>query len=429
MRLLLTLPLALGLLLAPSRAPGASDEAECAPLPEAAPRVSAALEAPAGPPGASALWVLPKVALEALDEPDAPLAAGVVIEDSYWSPILCASVVRLRGPAGASPGSLLATVPKGSMLVPDDTYFTSAASNEGSVTSAPPGEASVEDAMSGPDPYRPLQFALDELGVDAARAVSSGAGTRIALLDSEPEVGHRDLRRVAIPARSVPPGVAHHGTMVAGILAAEADNRFGIAGVAPEAELLAIPVCVPGSPERGDACALFDVLRGLDAAWEQRAHVINLSLAGPSNPLLQGAADRLDGFGVTLVAAAGNDGTTDPLYPAAYPSVIGVGASGRGGTAYAQGNRGPGLELVAPGADIVSTAKGGGFAFADGTSLATAHVSGVLALLASAAGDLTLARQTLLLEARRHPRADGRVGVLPRVCHLLEQLDRPCPEP
>ncbi|MBW2244270.1 MAG: S8 family serine peptidase [Deltaproteobacteria bacterium] len=412
MRFLPTLLCSLSLLLPLTTWAGEEEEA-CAPLPEAAPRISQALEEPVGTEGATALLVLPRAALDGLDDPSLILAEGVTIVDSYWSPVLCASISRVRGPAGLRAGSLVPGLPEGGTVTPDDTYFTSA--------------AVAEDAMSGPDPYRPLQYALDELELDAARLVTAGAGARIAVLDSAPETGHPDLGRVEIVAQIVPAGPAHHGTMIAGILSAKPENRFGIAGVAPEADVLAIPVCVAGPPERGDACALYDVLRGLDAAWERRAHIVNLSLAGPTNPLLQGATDRLDRLGVTLVAAVGNDSSEEALYPAAYASVIGVGATGRNRAPYPEGNRGPGLELTAPGVDIVSTAPGGGFAFANGTSMATVHVSGVLALLASATGDLQRARQTLLLEAHRHPKASSQVGVLPSACALLKKLEHPCP--
>ena len=418
MRLLLILLSALSLLLSPT-AWASEDEEPCEPLPEAAPRIREALEEPAGPGGATVLLVLPRAALDSLDEPSSILAEGVSIVESFWSPVLCASISRLRGPAGLRAGSLVPGLPDSGSLVPDDTYFT----NADAILDT------EEEAARGPDPYRPLQYALDELGIDAARPVSAGAGTRIAVLDSAPDTKHPDLVGIKIAAQIVPQGPAHHGTMIAGILGARPDNQFGITGIAPEAAVMAIPVCVPGPPERGDACALFDVLRGLDAAWELRAHVVNLSLAGPTNPLLQAATDRLDRLGVTLIAAAGNDAGSGALYPAAYSSVIGVGATGRNGAPYPEGNRGPGLELTAPGIDIVSTAPGGGFAFADGTSLATAHVSGVLALLASASGDLARARRTLLLEAHRHARAEGQVGVLPRVCDMLRKLERPCPTP
>lgn len=420
------LPLVPILLLVSALAHGEEELEGCAPLPAASPRITRQLARPAQPGDASAaLMLLPKAALAELGSPSELLADGVEIVSSYWSPVLCASVSRVRGPAGIAPIDWAPGLPASGILVPDDSYHTGAVPEPRDSTPVTTGE----DSGSTPDPYRPLQYAFDELGIEASHPVSRGAGARIAVLDSTPEIDHPDLGTVEIAARFVPDLPARHGTLVIGVLAARSDNGFGISGLVPEASVLAIPVCKPGpdAAERGDVCALFDVLQGLDVAWKRRVQIVNLSLAGPSNPLLQGAADRLEALGVTLIAAAGNDASENPLYPAAYASVIGVGATGRGGSPFAQGNRGPGNELTAPGVDIVSTAPGGGFAFADGTSLATAHVSGVLALVASAGGDLAAARRAVFQAARRHPRATGRRAVLAPVCEALAGVDRPCP--
>ncbi|MAE94915.1 MAG: hypothetical protein CL910_09675 [Deltaproteobacteria bacterium] len=422
-RQLLAVPI---FLLLSALAHGEEELEGCAPLPEASPRITQQLANPPEPGDArAALMLLPKAALAQLGSPSEILADGVEIVSSYWSPVLCASVTRVRGPADMAPVQWAPGLPESGTLVPDDTYHTGATA----AARGPEAGTAAEDAAAVPDPYRPLQFALDELGVDASLPVTRGGGTRIAVLDSTPQLDHPDLGTVEIAARFVPEEPARHGTLVTGILAARPGNGFGIVGLVPEASVLAIPVCQPGPDrsERGDVCALFDVLQGLDVAWTRRVHIVNLSLAGPSNPLLQGATDRLEGLGVTLVAAAGNDGGEEALYPAAYASVIGVGATGRGGKAFAQGNRGPGNELSAPGVDIVSTAPGGGFAFADGTSLATAHVSGVLALVASAGGDLAAARRAVFQAARRHPRATRSVAVLVPVCEALTAVGQPCP--
>jgi thermitase len=219
-----------------------------------------------------------------------------------------------------------------------------------------------------------------------------------------------------------------HGSLVAGVIGAAPGNGLGIAGVAPEAEILALPVCTPEATAEGDACPLYELLGGLDRAWEAHAQVVNLSLAGPGNVVLERATGRLDGLGVVVVAAAGNDGTREPRYPAAYPSVVGVGAVDRHGVPFERGNRGPSSEIVAPGVEILSTVPGGGFAFADGTSLATAHVSGVLALLIGAGIEPTAARSALFASGFAEPRASARRAVLPPVCGVLAQLARPCPE-
>jgi subtilisin family serine protease len=162
----------------------------------------------------------------------------------------------------------------------------------------------------------------------------------------------------------------------------------------------------------------------VDVAWEARAQLVNVSLVGPANPLLRRAMDRLDQLGVVVVAAVGNEGTEEPRYPAAYPSVIGVGAVDRNGALYARGNRGPAVEVLAPGVEIVSSVPGDAFAFGDGTSLAAAHVTGVLALAIAASGDPLAARTAFFQVAQER----GALPVsVPPVCDVLARLGKPCP--
>jgi len=108
----------------------------------------------------------------------------------------------------------------------------------------------------------------------------------------------------------------------------------------------------------------------------------------------------LDQLGVLLVAAVGNEGLSEPRYPAAYPSVIGVGAVDRAGQRYARGNRGPDVEILAPGVEILSTVPGGSFAFGDGTSLAAANVTGLLAVAVGASSDPRAARSAFFAAAQ-----------------------------
>ena len=125
--------------------------------------------------------------------------------------------------------------PNGSAVVRNDVYRTAAP------------ELRPVDAR-GPDPYRDLQYGLDQAKVDAARSVTDGSGARVALLDSR---SGRGASRARGPCASIalepgPPRTpAKHGSIVAGILDAIENNGFGIAGVAPGAELIAIPVCTP----------------------------------------------------------------------------------------------------------------------------------------------------------------------------------------
>lgn len=347
---------------------------------------------------------------------DFELAPGAEITASFFSPVLCATVARIVGPPGAGPGQLFTRVPDGALVVRHSLYRTAA--------------ASVRTLGSGKgDPYRSLQYGLDALGVGPARAVASGAGVRVAVLDSAPQADHPDLGGVRVRALQDGPSVtpAAHGTLITGVVRAVEGNGIGIAGVAPDADVVAIAICTPSGAAAADTCLLYDALQGIDAAWDEQARVANLSIVGPPNALLERAMSRMEELGVLMVAAAGNEGTDEPRYPAAYPSVIGVGAVDPHGARFERGNRGPSSEIEAPGVEILSTYPGGTYAFADGTSLAAAHVSGVLALLLSADVDPLGARSALFRGPRRAA-SPGVVG-LSSVCELLARAGRPCSAP
>jgi thermitase len=222
---------------------------------------------------------------------------------------------------------------------------------------------------------------------------------------------------------------------MAGLIAAIENNAFGIVGVAPGADLMAIPVCTPVGDGTSDECDLYDVLRGIDEAWKQEATILNLSLAGPPDPLLQRAVTRLLELGAVVVAAAGNGGSSLPTYPAAYPGVVGVGALDPAGQPFAQGNHGPWVSLAGPGVEVLSTTPGDSFAFVNGTSLAAAQVSGELALLTSVVPDTVRMRMALLATARgalvpASAETDSPAGAdtprTPTVCDVLKDLGQSC---
>jgi thermitase len=280
------------------------------------------------------------------------------------------------------------------------------------------------------DPYRPLQYGLDQLGIDAARGAGVGSGVRVALLDSAPAANHRDLGAIEIlPLEDGPSSEpAAHGTLIAGVMRAIAHNGFGIEGVAPGVSLVAVPVCTPQGASASDRCLLYDLLRGVDRAYEREARVMNLSLVGPDNPLLARAMTRLDELGVLIVAAAGNEGTSEPRYPAAYPSVIGVGALDRERRVYARSNRGLSAEIYAPGVEVISTVPADSFAFGTGTSFAASQVSGALALLIGAGASPADARAALFRQASEESEG-SEVVRMPALCGVLARLGKPCTTP
>jgi hypothetical protein len=171
-----------------------------------------------------------------------------------------------------------------------------------------------------------------------------------------------------------------HGTHVAGIIAAQNDGE-GITGVAPEAKILPLRVL-----DANGSGYLSDISAAVDYAVSNNADVINMSLGGTANYyLIEEAINRAVAAGVVVVAAAGNSGPTNtlPSYPAAYDSVIAVAATDSNGNVASYSNQGTYLDIAAPGSGIISTYRGG-YASLSGTSMASPHIAGVVAMMLQA---------------------------------------------
>ena len=176
-----------------------------------------------------------------------------------------------------------------------------------------------------------------------------------------------------------------HGTHVAGIIGAVGGNAIGSAGIAWRVRVMPIKVLDARATGDSETVAL-----GLRYAVAHGARIVNLSLAGPRrSQALRDAVELARAAGVLVVAAAGNAGQdlgVTPSYPVSLPqpNVVGVAATRQDGALVGASNRGAGVELAAPGADILSTARGGGYELRTGTSVAAPMVAGAAALLASA---------------------------------------------
>ncbi|HEX2357747.1 MAG TPA: S8 family serine peptidase, partial [Micromonosporaceae bacterium] len=167
-----------------------------------------------------------------------------------------------------------------------------------------------------------------------------------------------------------------HGTMVAGIAAANTSNGIGVAGVAWVGRVM--PVKVLDSSGSGYDS---DIAEGITWAADHGAKIINLSLGGPGDsPALHSAISYAVGRGAVVVAAAGNTGDGTPLYPAAYPEALAVGATDAAGNLTDFSSWGDWIDVAAPGFGIVSTGRGQDYFIGDGTSFSAPIVSGVAAL-------------------------------------------------
>jgi type VII secretion-associated serine protease mycosin len=239
---------------------------------------------------------------------------------------------------------------------------------------------------SSDDPYRSDQWGLDRLKAEDVWARRSGAGVTVAVVDTGVEAGHPDLAGVVLPGTDLVTGTGDggadgngHGTHVAGIVGAVANNRLGVAGLAQGVKIL--PVRVLDDTGAGFASAMAE---GIVYAVDHGASVINMSLGTPTASTATANAVRYAiGKNVTVVAAAGNSALDgNPVsYPAAYPDVIGVGASDAADQIASFSNHGSYVDLAAPGVDIVSTYRLGAYAFASGTSMASPYVAAAAALL------------------------------------------------
>ncbi|GGN98878.1 S8 family peptidase [Saccharibacillus kuerlensis] len=218
-----------------------------------------------------------------------------------------------------------------------------------------------------------------------------GAGVTIAILDTGCDTKHPDLADRIIGgynftndddgSTDIYEDYNGHGTHVAGTIAG-ANSGSGAVGVAPEAKLLILKVL------NGEGSGAHDwVIGGIDYAVQQGVDIISMSLGGPDDlPDLHAAIQRAVEAGVLVVCAAGNEGdanetTNEYGYPGYYNEVISVGSVNLALQASAFSNSNNEVDLVAPGEGIFSTYPGGGYATLSGTSMATPHVSGALALI------------------------------------------------
>jgi hypothetical protein len=255
------------------------------------------------------------------------------------------------------------------------------------------------------DPNRGEQWALDSLGASRVQDRTTGRGVTVAVLDSFVNPKHPDLAGAFAGSadffeRSRPLLTEAHGTMMSGIIGARANNGIGIAGVAPDATLLAVRVCGGLSPGAHEVCSSDALARGLDFSIAHGARVVNMSLAGSAyDPLVARVAYRAVEGGIALVAATGNEGLVGTVrFPAALEPVIAVTAIDREDHLYQGANQGSRVDLAAPGVDILSLAAPQPLGTTTGTSPATAHVSGVVALLLQVHPELSPAEMRRLLE-------------------------------
>ncbi len=224
------------------------------------------------------------------------------------------------------------------------------------------------------------QYAVTQLRLPQAHALVRGMNVTIAVIDSGVDARHPELANSvadSFDALGSSEGPHIHGTGIAGAIVAHAR----LMGSAPEARLLAIRA-FGSKGSKGPESTSYVILRGLNYAAEHGAQIINMSFAGPKDPLIERGIAATAARGILMVAAAGNAGAkSPPLYPAAYPNVIAVSGTDAQERLFAASNRGNHIAIAAPGADIFLPAPDDKYQITSGTSFSAAYVSGVAALM------------------------------------------------
>ena len=320
-------------------------------------------------------------------------AEGFVESDRQALPSLQVSISRLTIPSTLNVASALARarqVAPGVAYEPNPVYRLASSEEE-------PAEL-AQSPCNGSDCY-----ALDLVGWPGDSALC-GEGLRIGMTDTAVDARHPALRSRDLNSRRfAPPGLeelspSDHGTAVAALLVG--DPSTGFSGMLPSASLYAADVFHldrSGQPQ----ATLADLVNGLDWLAAQSVSVINISMTGPPNSLLETAVGILSRRGIGVVSAAGNGGpAAAPVFPAAYEDVVSVTAVDQGLRPYRLANQGDYIALASPGVEVWSAAEGGSGRYRTGTSVAAAHVTGAIAEIVGSGDDIGSALQKLKNNAR-----------------------------
>lgn len=245
----------------------------------------------------------------------------------------------------------------------------------------------VATAASLPKGGDPAQYVLAKLHLPEAHSLATGEKVLVAVIDSGIDLGHPELQGAVAGSFDATGKLERphmHGTAIAGAIVAHAR----LMGAAPAARILAIRAFTASGAEA--EATTVAIIKGVEYAAAQKARVINMSFAGPSDPELarEIAAARVNG--AVLIAASGNYGPkSPPQFPAAYPGVIAVSATDSDDRLFRASNIGPHIAVAAPGVDILLPVPNRNYEMISGTSFSAAYVSGVVALVLQRAPGLS----------------------------------------
>ena len=292
-------------------------------------------------------------------------AHGLTLVSGWPMPLVGVDCFIMAVPSGQSPADVAAALSREHDVEwsePVQVYRTQAAAQGGA-------------AAAPNDPLYRLQPAAVTWRLADLHQIATGRNVRVAVVDSQVDTRHPDLAgQVQVNEDFVldhPRRPELHGTGVAGVIAAVADNGKGIAGIAPGARLMALRACWQAPDGPATVCDTLSLAKAIHFAIDNGAQVINLSLTGPPDLLLGKLIDVAMARGAVVVGAV-DSRLAHGGFPASHPGVIAV-------TDDPTRAPEPGVYL-APGRDVPTTAPGGGWSLVNGSSFAAAHVSGLVAL-------------------------------------------------
>ena len=287
-------------------------------------------------------------------------------------------------------------------------------------------ETSTSAGLPFNDTYANLQHSIEELGIRNAHRHSLGDDIRIAIVDSHVDSRHEDLAgqidKISSFLNNNHEPNHFHATAIASVIGAITNNSTGIAGVAPNAELSVLTSCWANETATGAICDTFSLAKALDSITEDPPDILNLSLDGPDDPLLTRLLQAVVKQGVVVVAAR----TFRPaINEDGFRFIAGVIAVGESfNNARSQANQaitvsGARQSIIhAPGEQIMVATPGDGYELQSGVSLATAHVTGVVALLLARIPDMSANELYEVLDASQYGRKNGKTSI--NACTALE---------
>ena len=236
------------------------------------------------------------------------------------------------------------------------------------------------------DPYYRLQSNIQSINLAEIHSQATGKNVTIAIVDTGVDAKHPDLdgqiqsSKDFVAQKSLVALGDNHGTAIAGVIAAKPNNGQGIVGIAPDSNVVSLKACWGTKEGALEAvCNSFTLALAINTAIEMKVDVLNLSLTGPHDPLLAKLIDKAVKQGIIVVASQADKVDGKSGFPSQQPGVIGVRSTHSQDLLPTKSEHV--LAVTAPGQDILTTLPNGAYDFVSGNSLATAHISGLAALL------------------------------------------------